>query len=188
MPHHPVNLSTKCRQNRSSSVKKPSLDQDVLQSYRPVSNLPQLSEIIDKVVAQRLSDHLNAQNMNEPFQSANRKLYSIEIALLKVSSNVRVGLDRKEGTLHVLLNLSSAFDTNDHNILRNRLCKRYGLQGCALQWMESHMRDRKQRVGVGQTISGHHSLDTGVPRDLSRGLYFFHCASNQLPRSLGSTA
>ena len=50
-------------------LKKPSLDQNVLQNCRPVSNLPQLSKIFEKVVAQRLSDHLN---MNEPFQSACR--------------------------------------------------------------------------------------------------------------------
>ena len=79
--------------------KKPSLDQDVLQNYMAVSNLPQLSKIIEKVVAQRLSDHLTAQNMNEPFQSAYRKLHSTETVLLKVCSDVRVALNRKEGTL-----------------------------------------------------------------------------------------
>ena len=107
-------------------LKKPSLD--VLQSYKPVSKLPHLSKIVEKVVAQRLCDHLTAQDMNEPFQSAYRKLHSTKTALLKVCSDMQVALDRKEGTLLVLLDLNSAFDMIDRNILLNRLCKRYGLR------------------------------------------------------------
>ena len=54
-------------------IKKPSLDQDVLKNYRPVSNIPLLSEVIEKVVARRLGEHLDSQDMQERFQSAYRK-------------------------------------------------------------------------------------------------------------------
>ena len=82
----------------------------------PVRDLPNLAKIIEKVVAQRFSDHLKAQNINELFQPAYRKLLSTETALLRVCSDVWVALD-----------------TINHNILLNRLCRHYGLQGCALQ-------------------------------------------------------
>jgi DNA-directed RNA polymerase subunit F len=51
-------------------IKKPSLDKDVLKNYRPVSNLPLISKIIEKVVALRLTEHLDTQNLQEPYQSA----------------------------------------------------------------------------------------------------------------------
>ncbi|MEG7522735.1 MAG: reverse transcriptase domain-containing protein, partial [Chromatiales bacterium] len=79
-------------------------------------------------------------------------------------SDIRVALDRKEGTLLVLLDLSSAFDAIDHTILLNRLRKRYGIQSYALQWIASYLQDRKQRVVIGQTTSEHHTCNTGVPQ------------------------
>jgi hypothetical protein len=154
-------------------LKKPSLDQDVLQNYRPVSNLPHLSKIVEKVVAKRLSDHLDSQNMQEPLQSAYRKLHSTETALLRVSNDVRVALDHKEGTLVVLLDLSSAFDTIDHRILLSRLSRRYELQGSALKWLEPYLQDRRQRVFISQISSEHHTLSTGVPQGSVLGPNFF---------------
>lgn len=57
-------------------IKKSSMDKDMLKNYRPVSNLPLLSKAIEKVVAFRLSKHLDAQNMQDTFQSAYRQQHS----------------------------------------------------------------------------------------------------------------
>jgi hypothetical protein len=147
-------------------IKKPSLDRDVLKNYRPVSNLPLVSKVIEKVVAARLCEHLHVdtQNMQEPFQSAYRKHHSTETALVRVCNDIRTALDDKQGTLLVLLDLSSAFDTIDHQILLARLEKRFGLQGSVLQWMESYLQDRSQRVVIGQASSTSQPLNTGVPQ------------------------
>ena len=56
-------------------LKKPSLDHDMLRSYQPVSTLSHLSNVIKKVMALRLSDHLDSENLKEPFQSAYRRLH-----------------------------------------------------------------------------------------------------------------
>ena len=52
------------------SLKKPSLDKDILSNYRPVSNLTQLSKVIEKVVALMIMTHVSDQQMVECFQSA----------------------------------------------------------------------------------------------------------------------
>ena len=75
-------------------LQKTSLDHDMLRNYRPVSTLSHLSKVIEKVVALRLSDHLDSQNLNEPFQSAYRRLHSTETALLRVCSDIWAALDR----------------------------------------------------------------------------------------------
>ena len=108
-------------------LKKPSLDKDTLSSYRPVSNLTQLSKVIEKMVALRIMTHVSDQQMVGFFQSAYRKNHSIETALLYVTSAVKTAMDKKQGTILLLVDFSSAFDTINHNILIRRLRLRYGL-------------------------------------------------------------
>ena len=77
-------------------LKKPSLDKDTLSSYRPVSNLTQLSKVIEKVVALRIMTHVSDQQMVDCFQSAYRKKkHSTETALLYVTSVVKTAMDNK---------------------------------------------------------------------------------------------
>lgn len=92
---------------------------------------------------------------------------------MRVTNDIRLALDRKQGTLLVLLDLSSAFDTIDHTVLLNRLRMRYGLRGPALQWMESYLQDRKQRVVIGQESSDYEELNTGVPQGSVLGPLLF---------------
>ena len=63
-------------------LKKPGLDESVLNNYRPVSNLPHLSKIIERVVAARLSAHVSEHNLGEPYQSAHKPNHSVETALI----------------------------------------------------------------------------------------------------------
>ena len=102
-------------------LKKSSLDPDVLNNYRPVSNLPFVSKIIEKVVDARLEEHLRENDLHEPLQSAYRKHHSTETALIKIQSDVLQALDSGRVAALVLLDLSAAFDTIDHSILIERL-------------------------------------------------------------------
>ena len=100
-------------------VNKQSLDPDVLSNYRPVSNLPQLSNTLEKVVGNQLMDHAN--NIYRMYQSAYRKHHSTETALIYVTNYIKLDMDSKKGTILVMIDLSSAFDTIDHSILLSRL-------------------------------------------------------------------
>ena len=51
-------------------LKKPSLDQNQLKNYRPVSNLPYISKLVERVVANQLTQHMSDNNLYEPYQSA----------------------------------------------------------------------------------------------------------------------
>ena len=74
-------------------LKKSSLDPDVLNNYRPVSNLPFVSKIIEKVVDARLENHLRENDLHEPLQSAYRKHHSTETVLIKIQSDILQALD-----------------------------------------------------------------------------------------------
>ena len=95
----------------------------MLKNYRPVSisSLHFLSKILDKVVLQQLSDHLNATDTLEPFQSAYRADHSTETLLLRVTNYLIMACDQGSVSILSLLDLSAAFETLDHNILLKRL-------------------------------------------------------------------
>ena len=67
-------------------------------------------------------------------------------------------------TLLVLLDLSAAFDTVDHDVLHNRLSTYFGIKGTALKWFESYLSNRRQRVSIEGVTSKLFDLDFGVPQ------------------------
>ena len=154
-------------------LKKPSLDKDTLSSYRPVSNLTQLSKVIEKVVALRITTHVYDQQMDECFQSAYRKKHSTETALLYVTSAIKTAMDKKQGTILLLVDFSSAFDTINHNILIRRLRLRYGFVGKILDWVISYLKERSQRVVIGDQSSSTTTVTTGVPQGSVLGPLLF---------------
>ena len=89
----------------------------------------------------------------EPMQSAYRMGHCMEMALLKVKTNILRGLDYQEVTCLVLLDLSVVFDTVDHHILINRMTSMFGISGCALTLIRSYLTGRSQRVKVGESRS-----------------------------------
>ena len=83
-------------------------------NYRPVSNLAFLSKLIERVIAAQLVEHFVNNNLMDIFQSAYREAHSTETALLKVQNDILMAIDKGNVVLLVLLDLSAAFDTIDH--------------------------------------------------------------------------
>ena len=134
-------------------LKKSDLDQSTLKNYRPVSNLPFVSKVLEKVVSSRIENHLSLHNLHEHHQSAYRKFHSTETALLKVQNDILQSLDQNNVTVLVLLDLSAAFDTIDHSTLLRRLEYSFGITGKPLAWMTSYLSDRYQTVCIDGKLS-----------------------------------
>ncbi len=92
--------------------------------------------------------HLNISKLQKPLQSAYTKFHSTETALLKVQSDIMLPLYLKKICVLVLLDLSTAFDTIHHQALLQRLKALYGINGMALQWLSSYVRNREQSVAI----------------------------------------
>ena len=140
--------------------------QDVLtkENYRPISNLTFVSKICEKTVAVQFTNHLRENSLMEPFQLAYRASHSTETALLRVFSDILRSMDRQKVTILVLLDLSAAFDTVDHNILLHRLHTRFGISGTALDWFKDYLSNRRQRVSVNGSLSDPVQIKCGVPQ------------------------
>jgi len=102
-------------------IKDHKLDSDVLKNYRPVSNLPFLAKILEKCVSKQLLKHLEVNELLAKFQSAYRKNHSCETALVRIHDDILTVVDGKTNVLLVLLGLSSAFDTINHDLLLKSL-------------------------------------------------------------------
>ena len=145
-------------------LKKHNLDPDDLKNYRPVSNLPFISKILEKVVINRLKEHLVFNNLLEPFQSAYREYHSTESALLRIFNDILCSIDKGKIAVLTLLDLSAAFDTIDHTILIDRLYSKFGISGVVLSWFESYLTNRSQTVYLEGKQSNSEILSFGVPQ------------------------
>ncbi|XP_072019111.1 uncharacterized protein [Amphiura filiformis] len=145
-------------------LKKSNLDQNNLSNYRPVSNIPFLSKVIEKVVSRRLDSYIMENSLEQPFQSAYRGNHSTETAILRVKNDIMHEIDNNRAVYLVLLDLSAAFDTIDHDLLTSRLATSYGLRGLVLNWFDSYLKNRTNRVSISGTLSDEQSVDFGVPQ------------------------
>ncbi len=150
-----------------------------MSSYRPISNLLYVSKLLERCVAKQLNSYLSKSDHYESFQSAYRPHHSTETALLRVQNDILTGIDKKEVTLLVLLDLSAAFDTVDHTILLNRLQK-IGITGLAYDWFSSYLTGRTQAVFVDGVSSDSVNLTCGVPQGSVLGPILFNIYTQPL--------
>ena len=155
-------------------LKRNGLDPLDPNSYRPVSNLPFLSKILEKLVFNQLNDFIMSKGIHEKFQSGFRATHSTETALVKVVNDLRCNLDMRKLSVLVLLDLSAAFDTVDHGILLNRLYSTIGISGTVFNWFKSYLSDRKFFVNYSECSSRSYKLNCGVPQGSILGPLLFN--------------
>ena len=144
----------------------------VNKNYRPVSNLAFVGKLIKCVVADQATSHITQNNLMEAKKSAYHSYHNIKTALLKVKA------DNQEVVYFVLLDLSAASDTVNHDTLIAGLQDRFGIGGTALEWFKSYLSGRSQHVAISNLDMDGALLDTkslsqGVPQGSVLGLIAF---------------
>ena len=104
-------------------LKKPSLDHNVVSSYRPISNLPVLSKLAEKLVLNRVMSYFNNSNLLPTRQSAHRRHHSTETAVTKLYSDILAAADNGKLSLLILLDLLTALYFELELILTHRCSK-----------------------------------------------------------------
>jgi hypothetical protein len=154
-------------------VKKAGMDSSDVGSYRPISNLSVLSKLFERVVARQLWNYLLLNKLLPMLQSGFRPGHSTETAILHVLSDILAAVDRGEFAALVLLDLSTAFNTVDHDILLERLKRTFGITGSAHCWLASYLTGRSECVRRGSSCSDTTWLVCGVPQGSVLGPLLF---------------
>ena len=126
---------------------------DEYKNYRPVSNLVFIGKLIERIVDIRLQEHLDQNELNIKKEYGYKKAHSTEMLLLWVTNYLLEACDKNMPTVVLLLDLSAAFDTVDHEKLLTILEFEIGITGVALEWFKQFLTNRTQRVKVGDTYS-----------------------------------
>ena len=145
-------------------LKKSTLDPDILKNYRPVSNLSYISKLLERVLAGRLTDYMTENNLHEHLQSAYKPGHSTETALVKVQNDILTSIDQHGVVILVMLDLSAAFDTIDHDILFSRMENTLGITGQALAWFKSYLSGRTLRIKIDKSFSELQDILWSVPQ------------------------
>ena len=108
-------------------------------NYSPVSNLSFISKVVECCALLQFNEHCTTYNLIPDFQLVYRPGYSTETNLLKLSNDILWSMEQQDVTIMILLDLSAAFDTVDHDFLLSIYQRRYGVTDSALDRYESYL-------------------------------------------------
>ena len=118
----------------------------IFKNYRPVLNLSFVSKLNECVVCDQLTEYTAKTGNTEPLQSAYQNNHLIQMAALKIKTDIPQLFDRKEVTCLILLDLSTAFNTVHHKLLLHGLEHRSGIIDTALNRIRDYLTDQTQQV------------------------------------------
>ena len=141
-------------------------------NYRPISVLPAISKIMERILYDQLYSYLKKFELLSDSQFGFRKFHSKASALLDCTNEWYVNLDRKMFDLVVLIDLKKAFDTVDHQILSRKL-ELYGIRGQALILLRSYLTNRNQKCQIKNTFSSERLIMWCTTRLYLRAIILF---------------
>ena len=138
-------------------------DKECVNNYRPVSILPVFSKVIERIVNNRLTSHLEDLHLLSPFQYGFRRSSDTSSAAVDLISELQLNVDRNKKCALVSLDLCKAFDTVNYDILFEKLY-RIGIRHNCLAWFRDYLFDRGQFVQVSGARSHKQTIGCGVPQ------------------------
>jgi len=152
-------------------------------NYQPISVIPVMAKVFERVVYDQLYHYLTANRILSRYQSGFRSLHSTVTALLEATDSWAMNIDRGLVNTVVFLDLKKAFDTVDHNILLKKL-QYYGIRSSCHEWFTSYLNNRTQTCQINCSVSTSKLVKCGVPHGTILGPLLFLLYINDLPNCL----
>ena len=131
-----------------------------MSNYRPISSIPIFAKILETLVSEDLMIYLEANSIINNEQFGFRKFRSVHHAIISFVNNITMEISKNNNMGCLLLDCEKAFDTVNRNLLLEKL-KSYGVLGLNLQWFDSCLNDRSQKVKFKDKIS-ENSITTSI--------------------------
>ena len=157
-------------------------DHSLLTNYRPISLLPTISKVFERIIYDQMYEYLNENNLLAKEQFGFRKNHSIEYAAISLVDHISKQMEHGKTPGALYIDLSKAFDTLSFDII---LCKLnyYGITGKELQLLTNYLQNRKQYVIFNNHESELTEITTGVPQGSILGPLLFSIIINDLKKS-----
>jgi len=146
-------------------------------NYRPISLLSSISKILEKIVAEKLIDHLLNNDLLYVHQYGFLPSHSTEHNLLQIVNYISKALNDGNYCIGVFLDLKKAFDVCSHEILLKKL-RKMGIRDTTLLWFKNYLAGRSQYVDVNGSKSDPLEIDISVIQGSTLGPILFLCYIN----------
>ena len=145
-------------------IPKPNKDTKFAKNYRPISLLSCIGKVLERIVANRLSSHLEENNLFAASQSGFRRKHMTSEQLLRLSEECHTGFKRQQTTAALFLDAEAAFDRCWHNGIRYKLKKNLNLPSRIIRLLSSFLTDRSLTVLYEGCYSQAVTLNAGTPQ------------------------
>ena len=145
-------------------IKDNSQNSNDLKQFRPLSRIPYMSKVIEKVMHQQLDEYIMNHCLHAKYQSGYKKFNSCETAMIHVIDDIQKLLNQGNYVALLILDMSSAFDTVDHDILYEKLRRNFYLGRSAVNLIQSYLKNRTFSVNIRESKSKPKLLSYGVPQ------------------------
>ena len=161
-------------------ILKPGKPAKEMSSYRPITLLPCLGKLLERILKARFEHYLENKKLLSPSQYGFRPGRSTDQVVLKLANQVQHAVNSSKFCVVIYIDLKGAFD----GVWRKGLLYKMstiGFQGNLLRWVGSYLSDRRQSVIVHGAVSKSSPSDVGVPQGAVLSPLLFNIMMQDMP-------
>ena len=133
-------------------------------NYRPISLLPCISKIFEKIIFDRIYKHISQHSLLTEKQSGYRPGHNTQMQLMYFANKLYKSLDSGHDFTAIYLDISKYFDKIWHKGLLYKCKTEFGISGKLQEWLKSYLEGRRQKVRINDSFSAMKTLGAGVPQ------------------------
>jgi hypothetical protein len=150
-----------------------SKEHNLPENYRPISLLPIIGKILDKIINDQIMTHCIKHNILSPTQYAFRPNSNTSLALQTILDKLQQHISNKQPTLAIYLDLSKAYDTVSHQKLLFKLQHIFNFDPHTISFLTSYITNRTQTLHTDNATSNPQLITHGIPQGSTLSTTFF---------------